>query len=780
MTLLKNAGTLSFMLVVAATCMPQPAHAADSDKLSLRNEVWTIAIHPESMRVTAQPPNGPTMLLSTSQVDLGPVHKLHESADRVSWELPERHVSVHLSLTGAELVVDIRTDKTGEFTWPMMELCSPVKALVWPYWEGRYVPLDDERWRSFLTSHEWNTLDKLCMPFWGLQCSEYSVTYIATNRFNNTMRFQSADDCLRADFTHAFPRSKTEWGYGFVIRLSRSTSPVEPAREFRRWLIAKGKFVPMSEKVKRTPKTAWLLGAPHIYLWGDAFLSHHDVKRRTWRDFCKKLLEQAQADSPSVGRRIHELMDAEHWKQVEEISTLEWPYKYVKSEVCNELCRLIERHDFYDKASWKNVKLPDEARALLARDRNTLSVATLCRLNGLLLQAAYPKMILPVAEWGNGASVKMLRQLRDAGLKRLRLCMAGWEGVEKHPEVARVADEMGYLFGTYDSFHSIHDPALKGTDASWTTAQFGRELYETGGIVREDGKKRSGFKQRGYLLSPHAARPYVEARVKRNMENVLYNHYFVDCDAYGQVFDDYSSLHPSTQEQGGAARLARLAWIRDTFGVVIGSEGGCSYFAPVIHVVEGMLTPVVGWGDPDMKNRDSEYYIGGYYPPDGPKNFVQPVKLKEAYVYHHYNPRFRLPLNEIVFHDSFVSTHHWGSSSLKFTNVRETVALTEMLYQCPPLYHLNLDEFNTHRDRIVRHNAFFSPIHREFGFAPMTDFIWLTSDRLVQRTVFDGRLALIANFGTKVFKKDGISVPARSVRARWLAGKKTRLFIPVD
>jgi hypothetical protein len=768
------------MLVVAATCVVEPAHAANSDKLLLSNDVWTIAIHPESMRVTAQPLNGPTMLLSAGQAGLGPVYKFHESADRASWELPERYVSVYLSLRGAELVVDIGSDKTGEFTWPVMELGLPVKALVWPYWEGRYVLLDDERWRSFLITHEWNTLDKLCIPFWGLQCSEYSVTYIATNRFNNTMRFQSADDRLRADFTHSFPRSKTEWGYGFVIRLSRSSSPVEPAREFRRWLMANDRFVPMSEKVKRTPKAARLLGAPHIYIWGDGFMSHHDVKRCEWRGFCKKLVEQAQADGTSVGRRIHELMDAEHWKQVEEITTLEWPYKYIKSEVCNELCRLIERRDFYDEASWKNVELPDEAQSLLAGDRDTLSVSALCRLNGLLLQAAYPKAILPVVEWGNGASVKMLRQLRDAGLKRVRLCLAGWEGVEKHPEVARVADKMGYMFGTYDSFHSIHDPALKGMDASWTTAQFNRELYETGGIVCEDGNKRSGFKQRGYLLSPHAARPYVEQPVRRNMKNVPYNHYFVDCDAYGQVFDDYSPLHPSTQEQGAAARMDRMAWIRDTFNVVIGSEGRCSYFAPVMHVAEGMLALVIGWGDPDMKNRDSEYYIGGYYPPYGPRNFVQPVKLKEAYVYYHYNPRFRLPLNKIVFHDSFVSTHHWGSSSLKFTNVRETVALTEMLYQCPPLYHLNLDEFKTHRARIVRHDAFFSPIHREFGFAPMTDFAWLTPDRLVQRTVFDGRLALIANFSTEAFEKDGISVPARSVRARWLASKKTRLFTPVD
>jgi hypothetical protein len=562
--------------------------------------------------------------------------------------------------------------------------------------------------------------------------------------------------------------------------LSRSTSPVEPAREYRRWLIATGEFVPMSEKIKEVPKAAWLLGAPHAYLWGDDLLCHHDVKARAWQGLCRTLLAQARADTPSVGRRIHALMNAPSWKQVEEISTFKWPYKFVKSEVCRELCRLLERRDFYDAASWQGVMIPEEGRALLARDREELSTEELCRMNALLLRAAYPKAIRPVEDWGNGVSLKTLRALKEAGLQRMRLCLARWEGVEKRPEVAQAANEMGYLFGTYDSFHSIHDPQLKGTDASWPTAQFDDELYRTGGIERKDGKKRGGFKQVGYLLSPHAARPYVEKRVRRNMDKVAYNHYFVDCDAYGQVFDDYASLHRSTQEQDAAARLDRMAWIRDTFGVVIGSEGGCSYFAPVIHVAEGMFTPVIGWGDPDMKDRDSAYFLGGYYPPDGPRNFVQPVPLKEEYACLHYDPRFLLPLNETVFHDSFVSTHHWGSSSLKFTNVRETAALTEMLYQCPPLYHLNLDEFKKHRDRIVQHYEFFSPIHREVGFAAMTGFAWLTSDRLIQRTVFDDRIELTANFRTRDFDREGMFIPARSVVARWLGSGKTRLFSPGD
>jgi hypothetical protein len=45
------------------------------------------------------------------------------------------------------------------------------------------------------------------------------------------------------------------------------------------------------------------------------------------------------------------------------------------------------------------------------------------------------------------------------------------------------------------------------------------------------------------------------------------------------------------------------------------------------------------------------------------------------------------------------------------------------------------------------HYAFFSPLHRELGLLPLTEFAWLTPDRLVQRTVFGDRVGVVANFG---------------------------------
>ncbi len=771
---------LAIVLALGAGTIASPNILASQEQPSVRlqSDAWSVVVQPASLAMEASTAAGRSLTLSRAQQGLGPVSDLQQDAESASWRLPEQHLSVSMRLSGSEVAVGFGSTAEGSIVWPALEFAPPISALIWPFAEGRFVPLDDPAWRQFLTGREWNTLEGLCMPFWGIYYGDSSLTYIATNRYNNQLRFEDSGERLRMRFEHAFPASRPEWTHGFVIRLSQNASPVEPARQFRAWLKASSSFVPMRHKLQTVPKAERLLGAPHVYLWGDTLLSRHDIPRIQWRPFCQALVRQGEGEKPSVGKRIRSLMPASAWKQVEEIATLDWPYDQIKMEVASALSAILARPDFYDATAWRGIPLPHETHRLAGDGRDRLPLPDRCRLNALLLRAAFPDTFLPFDEWGDGVSTKMLRMVKEAGLERARLCVGGWEGIEKRPEVAEMADAMGYLFGTYDSFHSIHDPKLAGTDASWATAQFDEALYDNGPIVRRDGRKRSGFKVRGYLLSPQAARPYVEQRVKANMSKVPYSYYFVDCDAYGQVFDDYSPLHACTQAQDAAARVDRLRWIGDTFGVVVGSEGGSAYAAPAVHVSEGVLTPVIGWGDPDMKDRKSEFHVGRYYPPDGPKVFVKPTLLKDQYVHLHYDPRFRLPLYEIVFHDSHVSTHHWSAGSLKFTNIRTAAALTEMLYQCPPLYHLNLDEWRKHRAYILKQYAFWSPIHRAVGFEPMTDFVWLSADRLVQKTVFNGRVELIANFSDHEFTAGDYRVPARSVIVRGLADGSLAPFRP--
>ena len=87
--------------------------------------------------------------------------------------------------------------------------------------------------------------------------------------------------------------------------------------------------------------------------------------------------------------------------------------------------------------------------------------------------------------------------------------------------------------------------------------------------------------------------------------------------------------------------------------------------------------------------------------------------MKPEYRRIYADPRFRLPLYQVALHDSIVTTHEWGEGSLKFTDPDHARELLELLYDVPPLYHLNLAEWAKRQAQIVAHYRFFSPIHRE-------------------------------------------------------------------
>ena len=62
----------------------------------------------------------------------------------------------------------------------------------------------------------------------------------------------------------------------------------------------------------------------------------------------------------------------------------------------------------------------------------------------------------------------------------------------------------------------------------------------------------------------------------------------IDCDATGEIYDDYTPSHITTQEEDLAARLERMSYIRDQYHLVIGSEGGNDFAASDIAYAHGI------------------------------------------------------------------------------------------------------------------------------------------------------------------------------------------------
>ena len=750
------------------------------ESIRFSNDVWDVEINPHSLAVNVYPVGTDiTVRASSGQTGFGTVTNFSDEGNVVSWKLPERSLTVHVewitdSLT-LEFIQDAPASDTQNFTWPVIENTESIHGYIFPFSEGSYVPKDDATWQDFLCEQgPINTTAGLSMPFWGLDLGERTLTYILTNPFNNQILFRKPET---SDFgmqvSHAFTPNWERKTYGVRLSLG-AASPVEPAKHYRQWMIDKGKFVSFAEKIGKVPEAEKLLGAAHVYLWGGKLLSQYDVT--DWKAFATKLsLGGGENTVGTVGKHIFSQLNTETQEVVRDMTRADYSSNYSRRVVSRALSEQLEKPDFYNASAWAEIPFAPETEKLVSQDVITLSLPEIYRRNCLLLYAAFPDTLRHPDEWGDGFSVKMLERFAESGLDRLWLGVDSWQEGFRHPTAVAKAKELGYLVGPYDSYHSIHHPNEKDT---WETAQFDLSLYETGAIVNADGTKNRGFKKKGYHLSPIVAQPYVEARVDGIVAQMPtdFNSWFIDCDAYGEFFDDYSTSHPATQVDDMNARLARIAWIRDTYNMVVGSEGGAAYAAATLHFAHGMTVPVIGWGDPDMKEKTSPYYIGGYWPPEGPAIHIKQVPLKPNYLYLYFDPRFRLPLYQIVFHDSVVTTNHWGSGSLKFENAIETLALLELLYNVPPLYHLNMAEFSKHQAWIKRHYAFFSPLHRQVGGQAMTDFEWLRDDKQIQRTEFGDVVEIFANFGAGAFEYGDVVIPTRSVVARWIRTGKVEAF----
>ena len=742
------------------------------------NDVWDVEIFPQSLAMNLYPADSDiTVRASLGQTGLGAVTDFSDEDNGVSWKLPERSLTVHVeslkdSLT-IEFIQEVRADTAQNFTWPLIENTESIHGYIFPFFEGSYVPKDDITWHDFLCDRgPINTTAGLSMPFWGLDLGERTLTYILTNPFNNKILFRETETSdLGMRVSHAFTPNWERKRYGMRLSLG-SASPIEPAKQYRQWLIENDEFVSFAEKIEKTPEAEKLLGAAHVYLWGGKLLSEYDVK--DWKAFATRL----SGDGNTIGtveKYIFSQLNTDAQEVVQDMAQVGYSSNYSRRVVSRALSEQLEKPDFYDAPAWTGIRLAPETETLVSRDVSTLSLPEIYRRNCLLLYTAFPDTLRHPDEWGDGLSVKLLERFAESGLDRLWLGADSWQDGFRHPTAVAKARELGYLVGPYDSYHSIHHPNEKDT---WETAQFDLSLYEIGAIVNADGTKNRGFKKKGYHLSPIVAQPYVEDRVNGIVAQMStdFNTWFIDCDAYGELFDDYSPSHPATQLDGMNARLARIAWIRDTHKMVVGSEGGAAYSAATLHFAHGMTLPVIGWGDPDMKEKTSSYYVGGYWPPEAPAIHIKQVPLKPNYLYLYYDPRFRLPLYQIVFHDSVITTNHWGSGSLKFENAIGTLALLELLYNVPPLYHLNMAEFTKHKAWIQRHYAFFSPLHREIGGQTMTDFEWLSDNRQVQRTEFGDVVELFANFGTNPFEYEGVMIPGKSVVARWINTRNIEVF----
>jgi hypothetical protein len=731
--------TMTFLPVLTSRIRPllllAPLFSLPAEALTLANDQWRIELDPATLAAEAVLPSGKHLVIS-SPGPRQPVTALQQEGERASWlTRADGEVRALARLEGNRLILTLSRATTGELVWPRVP--AGAQALMLPIHEGFRIPATHTAWRKALVEEYQgiNTTDNLTLPLVGLDHGEQQLAILFANPFNNRLTFAPRQDGIALTATHSVNRLNQADPYEVAVSLQPGNDWLAAAKAYRSWLQARGELVSLESKLAAVPDGKRLIGASHLYLWGERLLVPQDVK--SW---------------PALRR----LMPAD-WLKGESKTALQAP-------------------DLARNRYLQNLVLAGVAQALAVRHPGQQPADFTARraLAATQLGAA----LNDPQSWGDGSSAKMIAALKQADLPRLWLGLPQWTAGFAAPQGIELAKQAGYLIAPYDSY----DTALPegNRQQSWLTAQMGQDIYLRCGIMQENGRRKSGFQNSGVYTNQACVRPVMEQRVPKLQQASHYNSWFLDVAATGMVFDDFDPAKPTTQAQDAQNRMAGMAWIAKRQGVLVGSEEGGAVANRTAAFAHGPQTSGFGWQDPDMRrNKRSPYYLGAWHPEFQPDYFFRQSRLKPEYQGLYFDPALRLPLFQSVFHDSIVTTHHWTMDSLKFKESRQVTELLQQLYNVPPLLNLSLDSAGTRIPYLKGLDAFFRPLHQRLYSHPLTGFRWLDKRGEVQQSEFADGTRLVANFGPAT-ELAGMKLAAQSVLALLPDGRQLQFVSQAD
>lgn len=682
------------------------------------------------------------------------VANYEKNGDSVSWQYPEEEISVTLTPKEDYLSVEITSGRENDnsFVWPGVS----AEQYYIPFGEGKRIPAEDPVWKEYLGGESFDVMEQLSMPFWISKAGEHSVLFIMENPYRTEMNF-SADDSISFSLSHEYPEIDSEKTNRFRIYVT-DDNPVHGAKLYRNYVMETGHFLTLEQKAEDNPNIRKLYGAPFVYLAGDMFtVSTDDIH---WPAFRRALSGPIMDYLMSFAGEIEN--GTEFSNVIEAVNGQDFVDNYQKNVICSYLSHVLNRDDFWNPSIFTN-RSPELER-LLENGYETLSQPDKIQVHKYALADGLPDVFEDAERWMDDSTVTLIARMKEAGIDRAWVALHGWEDAYTKPELIEAAEKQGYLIASYDSYHSIHEPGSE----QWLTAKFDdTSLYEDATVTGRDGEKISGFQNVGRKLNPTLSMPSVKSRMESIMANRLpFNSWFIDCDATGEIYDDYTPGHITTQQEDLAARLERMSYIRDRHQLVIGSEGGNDYAASTIAFAHGIELKSFSWMDEDMKkNKDSEYYVGKFYNPAGgvTLNFSKRVPLKDKYYTLFVDPRYDIPLFKLVYNDSVITSYHWDWSTFKIEGATKERMLREVLYNVPPLYHLDAAEWEKYGKDIESHQAVWSGFSRQAVVEEMTDFESLSADGSVQKTCYGDSITAVANFGSSAYRYGQVEIPALSV-----------------
>ncbi len=325
------------------------------------------------------------------------------------------------------------------------------------------------------------------------------------------------------------------------------------------------------------------------------------------------------------------------------------------------------------------------------------------------------------------------------------------------PYTKDLYEQFGYICTQYDNYNDVLNPALldivpgnRVRNCGYTHRRI--KDYPDGVTVTANGTLATAWALKGFDGEMHPQNslcPKVAAqRMREEIPAILaaYPYYkgrFID--VYGtRITACHSEAHPLTKEECLTVKRDAFGFLGE-LGLIAGTEDGFEDLVDSLVYAEGLHSPVY------FRNEDS-----------GRKHANMYTKERAAHIQKYMlSPACRVPLWQLVYHDSLLAFPYWGDSTESAPVLLDVKILYACLFGCPPLYSFFVKDYALLREDILRSYRRISEVLSHTALLPMTDYAVLREDYSLQRTVFGDAWEVVANFSDTPQIWQGHTVPAK-------------------
>lgn len=336
----------------------------------------------------------------------------------------------------------------------------------------------------------------------------------------------------------------------------------------------------------------------------------------------------------------------------------------------------------------------------------------------------------------------LVGHLEEAGVKKMLINTGG------DADLIAWMKARGHLVGSYRIYTDIHPPTGdEPARGEIYSRGFPDDAYTLpdGGPVR--GFAFSATRRTTYRTSV-LQMPLMAEMVPSLLHGNGYEAIFLDVTASNPLREDWHAKRLLDRTADRAQRIALLNYTTAQ-GVVTGTEDGYSWAAPHVDYLEGMTMP----------------RRFGYMPGITVGNYTESFTLSDEYKQIDLNEAVRVPLWDLVFHDSVVSTWRWNFGRNRYADATywDKHDLLEILIGNMPIFVLNADLARTHGARLAKTFRDVCTWQGRVGWDELADHRALTPDRSVQESRFSSGWSVTVNFSDRPHRMpDGSTLGPRA------------------